>query len=294
MEQKVQHAADLFERASHLIEALPYVRQFYGKTVVIKCGGSAMTESDEMRNMMQDVALLYFCGIRPVIIHGGGSEISDLCQRLNIDVKFHEGQRVTDEHTLDIVQMVLSGKVNKSLVMQLNQTGVKAVGLSGQDAKFLQVETFSPDSPLGYVGKITHIDTELMQTLLTAGFIPVIAPLGVDAQGQTYNINGDFAASAIASSLRAEKLMILSDVDGLYAERNDPSSKLSVLTTEAANNLLVENKISGGMIPKLQACNEAVEQGVSTAHIINGKKRHSLLLEILTNHGIGTMITKGD
>ncbi|NNM60207.1 MAG: acetylglutamate kinase [Legionellales bacterium] len=280
----------LVEKASHLIEALPYVRQFYGKTIVIKCGGAAMTDSEETHSMLQDIALLYFCGIRPVIVHGGGSEISDMCQRLNLKVDFFNGQRVTDLQTLEVVQMVLSGKINKGIVSKLNQFGIKAVGVSGHDGNFLQADKFS--SELGYVGKVSHIDTALMYTLLDNAFIPVIAPLGTDKMGQTYNINADFAASAIASSLNAEKLIIMSDVHGLYADIHDPASKITTLSSETARDLLQKKQISGGMIPKLEACLEAVEKNVGAAHIINGKLTHSVLLEMLTDQGVGTMIRR--
>lgn len=286
------------ERISHLIDAFPYIRQFCGKTFVVKCGGAAITDLIQMQNMMQDIALLHFCGIHSIIIHGGGPEISTMCDRLQIPTQFSNGQRVTDATTMEIVQMVLVGKTNGALVTALNQLGVKAVGLSGQDAAFFQAKKFTypeeyslQNTDLGFVGDVVAIDPKLITTLLTAGFVPVIAPIGVDGQGQTYNVNADIAAGAMASSLAAEKLIILSDVNGVYADLNDPSTRLSSVKTNLIKHWLQEGDISGGMIPKLEACVRAIEQGVSSAHILDGKIQHSLLLGIFTDEGVGTVIT---
>lgn len=281
---------EFHNKTANLIEALPYIRHFYGKTIVIKCGGAALTETEHMQTMMQDIALLYYCGIRPVIIHGGGPDISEMCDKLQIPVEFNNGKRITDAATLEIVQMVLLGKTNRQLVNALNQQGLKAVGISGHDSGFLQAKKLSNEIDLGFVGNIAGVDTKLINTLLTENFIPVIAPIGVDAEGHAYNINADTAAAAIAGSLNAEKLIILSDVSGLYADLKDPSTHISSLTIATAKSWLQENKIAGGMIPKIEACVDAVEAGVTTAHILSGKLPHSLLLEIFTDHGIGTMI----
>jgi acetylglutamate kinase len=278
-------------KASHLIEALPYIRRFYGKTIVIKCGGAAIVNENHMQDIMQDLALLYFCGIRPVVIHGGGPEISEMCKRLQIPVMFSDGHRITDKHTLEIVQMVLLGKTNRIIVSTLNQHGVQAVGLSGHDAAFLQAKKIGTTHDLGFVGDIVSINQKLINTLLNENFIPVIAPIGVDQKGQSYNINGDIAASAIAASLIAEKLIILTDVNGIYTDVNDHSTQVSTLKINEIKNWFRENKIAGGMIPKMQACINAIEQGVPSAHILSGKLPHSLLLEIFTDKGVGTMIT---
>ncbi|HEX4044599.1 MAG TPA: acetylglutamate kinase [Gammaproteobacteria bacterium] len=293
----------LFTKASHLIEALPYIRRFYGKTFVVKCGGAAMVDEKHIQTLMQDIALLHFCGIRMVVVHGGGPDISALCDRLNIKTQFSNGLRVTDAETMEIVQMVLMGKTNRALVTALNQLGVKAVGLSGQDAACLQVvkagstasdsttnaQTESVD--LGYVGEIKAIDPSFINTLLSASFLPVIAPIGVDEGGQAYNINADIAAGAIAGALQAKKLVVLSDVNGVYLDLHDPSTQISTVNCETVRTWLQEKRIVGGMIPKLQACLTALEQGVTNAHILDGKMPHSVLLEVFTDHGVGTLIT---
>ncbi len=284
------------DKASNLIEALPYIRRFYGKIFVIKYGGAAMTDMQWMQQVMQDIALMYFCGIRPVIVHGGGPEISAMCERLQLPTQFAQGQRVTDEATMEVVQMVLLGKTNRALVTALNQHGVKAIGLSGQDAAFLQTEKLinaahAESIDLGWVGNIVGVDTAFVTNLISNNYVPIIAPIGVDAQGQAYNVNADLAAGAIAGALSAEKLVILSDVNGLYADAKNPETRLSIIKTETVTTLLQENRISGGMIPKLQACLRALEKNVSCAHILDGKMPHSLLLEIFTNEGIGTMVT---
>lgn len=280
------------EKATNLIEALPYIREFSGKTFVIKCGGAAMKDPKQISHIMRDIALLHFCGIRPVVVHGGGSEISNMCSRLNISTQFLNGHRVTDDATLEVVQMVLIGKTNKELVTSLNQFGVKAIGLSGQDANFLQAKKLVvADGDLGYVGHVASVDNKLITLLITGGFLPVIAPIGVDESGQAYNINADVAAGAIASALDAVKLIFLSDVSGVYADVNDPSTKLSVMTKETVEMWLRKKIVSAGMIPKLQTCLQTLEQGVVNVHILDGRKPHSLLLEIFTDQGVGTVIT---
>lgn len=280
------------EKASHLIEALPYIRKFNAKTFVIKCGGAAMNGQEQIKHIMRDIALLHFCGIRLVIVHGGGSEISEMCSRLRIPTKFINGQRVTDNATMEVVQMVLIGKTNKEVVTALNQFGAKAVGLSGQDASFLQVEKLGDEeTDLGYVGHVTNVDDKLIGALIAGNFLPVIAPIGVDTSGQAYNINADIVAGAIASTLKAAKLIFLSDVDGVYSDINNPTTQLSTITKDMVLNWLQTKKVTSGMIPKLQSCLQALEQGVTSVHILNGRKPHSLLLEIFTDKGVGTIIT---
>lgn len=284
------------DKAAHLIEALPYIRRFSGKIFVIKCGGSALTDAAVLQNIMQDIALLYFCGIRPIIIHGGVPEISAFCERLQLPTQFVRGQRITDAATLEIVQMVLLGKTNSALVTALNQLGVQAIGLSGQDAAFLQAKKFTGDADekidLGFVGDITKINTTLITTLLKENFLPVVTPIGVDQHGHTYNINADTAAGAIAGAMAAEKLLVLSDVNGVYEDEKNLDSRYSTLTVAKLKAWLEQNNISGGMIPKLRACVGALEQGVPSAHILDGKMPHSLLLEIFTDQGVGTLITQ--
>ncbi len=286
-------------KADHLVEALPYIRCFYGKTIVIKYGGAAMTDLTQINQVMQDIALLHFCGMRPVIVHGGGPEISELCERLDIPVKFFQGQRVTDEQTIEVVRMALLGKINFSLVSALNQQGIKAVGIAGQDGGLLRAKKFTQprdhtDSgiDLGLVGEIVSVDATLITTLLTSGFVPVIAPIGIDDQGQAYNINADAAASAIAIALAAEKLIFMSDVNGLYADIEDPNSRIESIDIDSINAGLKVERFKTGMIPKLAACVRALREGVSRVHILDGKIPHGLLLEIFTHEGMGTVITR--
>lgn len=282
------------EKATHLVEALPYIREFCNKVVVIKYGGAAMTERQHVQNVMRDIALLHFCGIRVVIVHGGGPEVSDFCKRLEIPVRFSNGLRVTDEKTLEIVQMTLLGKVNTALVTELNQHGARAVGISGHAARFLHAKKCEPQDgseDLGFVGELEHVDTHLITSLLAAGFVPVISPLGQDASGQTYNINADIAAGGIAGALGAEKLVLLSDVNGLYADKDNPATRIGSLDVATAKQWMTEGRIVNGMIPKMNACMHALDHGVKRVHILDGKIKHSLLLEIFTDQGIGTMVT---
>ena len=278
---------DIINKANTLIEALPYIREFSGKTVVIKCGGSALTDLSQLNHIMQDIALLFFCGIRVVLVHGGGPDISALCEQLHLPVQFSQGQRVTDVATMEVVQMVLLGKTNRRLVTALNQHGIKAVGFSGQDTAFLKA---APLPNLGQVGTITSVDTTLLQTLLSHPFVPVIAPIAVDAAGSAYNVNADTVAASVAGALKAQKLILLTDVNGLYGDIAKPESRISVITVDEIKQLLQVNQINGGMIPKLQACCDAISQGVVSAHMIDGTVPHSLLLEIFSNEGIGTMV----
>lgn len=283
--------ANWIDKAKHLIEALPYIRRFHQKYMVIKYGGAAMHDLAAMQNVMRDIALLHYCGIKVVIVHGGGPEISKLCERLQLTTEFINGQRKTNAETMTVTQMVLLGKINATLVTQLNQQGMKAVGISGHDTGFIQAKKFnSNEDDLGYVGEVASINTELIEILLAAHFIPVIAPIGVDVDGQAYNINADVAAGAVAVALKAEKLVLLSDINGVYADSTNPVTRVSVMDTDTVKAWVEEGRINGGMIPKLRACLQALEGGVSRAHILNGKIPHSLLLEMFTDEGVGTMI----
>lgn len=277
-------------KAQTLIEALPYIRKFYNKIVVVKYGGSAMLDDELKMNVIQDVALLKLVGMHPVIVHGGGKEISKWVSMMGKEPEFVNGLRVTDEETMGVAEMVLN-KVNKSLVQFLEKNGVKAVGLTGKDGGMLHVDKKLADGrDIGFVGNITHVDTKIIDTLIENGYVPVIAPIGMDDNYQAYNINADDAACAIAESLGAEKLAFLSDVVGVCKDPKDPSTLFSVLTLEDAEQLISDGFVGGGMIPKLRNCIDAVKSGVSRVHILDGRKPHCLLLEFFTQKGVGTAI----
>ncbi|MDO5707389.1 MAG: acetylglutamate kinase [Andreesenia angusta] len=277
-------------KAKVLIEAIPYIQSFRGKTVVIKYGGSAMVDERIKKMMIEDIALLRLIGINIVVVHGGGPFINEMLDKMKIEPEFKEGLRVTDQETMDIVEMVLSGKVNKNIVNDIQKLDLKSVGISGKDGMTLKAEKLYKDGiDLGYVGKIISVDTELIDGLIKSGSIPVIAPIGRDDQGNTYNINADYAAIAIASELNAQKLVFVTDVKGVMRDVNDPNSLISYMNLEEARMNIENGIISGGMIPKVECCIEAVENGVNTVHIIDGNLDHSMLLEIFTQDGIGTM-----
>lgn len=277
-------------KAQTLIEALPYIRKFYNKIVVVKYGGSAMLDEELKMNVIQDVALLKLVGMHPVIVHGGGKEISKWVSMMGKEPEFVNGLRVTDLETMGVAEMVLN-KVNKSLVQFLEKNGVKAVGLTGKDGGMLNVEKKLADGrDIGYVGNITHVDTKIIDTLIENGYVPVIAPIGMDENYQAYNINADDAACAIAEALGAEKLAFLTDIEGVYKDPKDPSTLMSVLTLEDAEQLISDGYIGGGMLPKLRSCIDAVKSGVSRVHILDGRKAHCLLLEFFTQRGVGTAI----
>ncbi len=290
----------IVEKASILIEALPYIRKFYGKTFVIKYGGAAQVKPELKDAFAQDVVLLKYIGINPVIVHGGGPRISDTMKQMGKEPKFIEGQRVTDQETVDIVEMVLGGLVNKEIVSLINNHGGRAVGLSGKDgglvkAKKKIIKKQSPETgvdeiiDLGLVGEVETIDSSILTTLDLSGFIPVIAPVGVSKDGNTLNINADFVASAIASALSAEKLVLITDVEGV----TDKKGKLISTLKKSRISALKKNKtISGGMLPKVDSCIKALQGGVKKAHIVDGRVQHCLLLEIFTESGIGTEILK--
>lgn len=285
--------------ADILIEALPYIRRFYGMTVVIKYGGHAMVDEQLKEDFARDITLLKFIGLNPVIVHGGGPQINQVLERMGIHSQFVRGMRLTDEPTMDVVEMVLGGKVNKRIVAQINQQGGKAVGLSGKDgglihAKKLHIvqqdeKTNTPEiiDP-GLVGQVTHVDPSIVHTLIKKDFIPVIAPIGTGDSGETYNINADLVASSIAIALSAGRLVFLTDVDGVL----DASGELiSSIDADSIQKMVKEETLSGGMIPKIECALEALKNGIEKVHIINGRRRHALLIEFFTDQGIGTEVT---
>ncbi|MDX1466877.1 MAG: acetylglutamate kinase [Halomonas sp.] len=282
-----------------LSEALPYIQRFSGKTVVVKYGGNAMTEDALIDSFARDMVLMKEVGINPVVVHGGGPQIGDLLAKLNIESRFVNGMRVTDAETMDVVEMVLGGLVNKGIVNLINQSGGKAIGLTGKDgaqirARQLKVEHQSPEMTapeiidIGHVGEVEHISTDLIEMLAARDFIPVIAPIGVDAKGRSYNINADLVAGKVAEALDAEKLMLLTNVAGLM---NAEGEVLTGLTTGQVDALIADGTIHGGMLPKIRCALEAVKGGAKSAHIIDGRVPHATLLEIFTNAGVGTLIT---
>jgi acetylglutamate kinase len=279
-------------RAAILVEALPYIQAFSGKTVVIKFGGNAMVDDALAHSFAADVVLLRAIGLKPVVVHGGGPQIGDLLDKLGIETEFRDGLRVTDADTLDVARMVLTGSVNADIVSAINQRDRVAVGLSGEDAGLITAEQRHVD--LGYVGDVVEVDRRILDTLIEADFIPVISTIGSDVDGQSYNINADTAAIAIAANLEAEKLIYLTDVPGVLTDVADPSTLISRLSTARAKGLIADGIIAGGMIPKIEACLDAVADGVGSAHILDGRIPHVVLLELLTDAGVGTMITRAD
>ena len=281
------------DKSKILIEALPYIKCFSGKTVVIKYGGSAMLNEELKKSVLQDIALMKLVGISPVIVHGGGPEINKMLKQMDKQPEFINGLRVTDEETMEIVEMVLSGKVNKDIVTNIQTQGFNAVGISGKDGNILKARKKLIDGQdAGFVGEIIDVDTNLIKILIQNDFIPVIAPTGMDETGNTYNINADYAASAIAGALGAEKLVFLTDIAGVLRNINDDKSIISNMTVSEAKKLISDGTVSGGMIPKVDCCIEGVEKGVKTVHILDGRVEHSLLLEVFTETGIGTMINR--
>ena len=284
----------LMAKANTLIEALPYIQKFKDKIVVVKYGGSAMLDEQLQQNVIKDVALLKLVGMQPIIVHGGGKEISKWVGLLGKEAKFVQGLRVTDAETMEVAEMVLS-KVNKRLVQMLEQLGVKAAGICGKDGGTLKCEKkLASGEDIGFVGNVTTVDTGLIDTLLVNDYIPVIAPIGMDDNFLSYNINADDAACAIATAMGAEKLAFLTDIEGVYRDFEDKDSLISVLTLDGADELLGSGVIGGGMLPKLQNCVDAVKEGVAGVHILDGRVQHSLLLEFFTDKGIGTAIVKGE
>lgn len=296
---------NVIQKADVLIEALPYIQRFYGKTIVIKYGGAAMVDEDLKNKVMLDIVLLKYIGINPVLVHGGGPEITKMLERVGKKTQFINGLRITDEETMEIAEMILSGKINKGIVALINKSGGRAVGLSGKDANLItarkhvaKVKTTNGDGStsedlvdIGFVGDVENINPDIINTLSKDGYIPVISSVGVGEDGKAYNINADLVAGEIARSLSADKLIMLTDVEGIFERFGDDTSLISALSIAEARALLSSEKLGGGMLPKLQACIRAVEGGVTRAHIIDGRKPHTILLEIFTDEGIGTMIT---
>jgi len=279
-------------RADVLVEALPYIRRFAGRTVVVKYGGNALagtSEHDALALFAEDIVLMHTVGIRPVVVHGGGPQINEMLSRLNIESKFVNGLRVTDEATMQVVQMVLNGSVNPQIVSAINVHGNVAVGLSGEDGRTLQVT--ARDVSLGFVGDIEKVRTHVIDGLLADGLVPVLSTVGVDINGQPYNINADTAAGAIAEALGAEKIVYLTDIAGLRKDIDDAQSLIQRITVDELSALIADGTISGGMIPKVESCMQAVRGGVKSAHILDGRIAHVLLLELFTDQGVGTMIT---
>ena len=276
------------ERAEVLVQALPYIRRYTGKVVVVKYGGNAMVNEQLKQQVMEDVVLLWLIGVKVVLVHGGGPEISQTMKALGKEAVFVDGLRVTDRETVDIVQMVLAGKINKTLVNLLEMKGGQAMGISGMDGRLIEAEI--KDERLGYVGEITHINIQPVTDLLEKGYIPVISTLGCDREGNAYNINGDTAAARVAGALKAERLIMLSDIPGLLRDKDDPATLIPELSVAEAGQLRREGVISGGMIPKLECCVEAIRRGVKKVIIMDGRVPHSILMELLTDEGAGTMV----
>ena len=279
------------QRAEVLAQALPYIKKYNGKIVVVKYGGNAMVNEHLKEQVMEDIVLLWLIGVKVVLVHGGGPEISDMMARLGKKPAFVDGLRVTDKETVDIVQMVLAGKVNKALVTFLEAKGGKAMGICGMDGRLIEAKI--KDERLGYVGAITHINISPVVDLLEKGYIPVISTVGCDREGNTYNINGDTAAAHIAGALHAERLIMMTDVAGILRDKDDPASLISAVTVDEAMDLCAEGIVSGGMIPKVDCCIEAIQKGVQNVIIMDGRVPHSILMEILTDEGAGTMV-KGE
>ena len=277
------------QRAQVLTEALPYIRSYNGKIVVVKYGGNAMVSEQLRQQVMEDMVLLWLVGVKVVLVHGGGPEITEMMNRLGKEPKFIDGLRVTDQETVDIAQMVLAGKVNKTLVKLLEVKGGKAMGISGMDGGLIQAQMRNPD--LGFVGSITGVNIEPVMDLLEKGYIPVISTLGCDREGNTYNINGDTAAACIAGALHAERLIMMTDIAGVLRDKNDPTTLIREMTISEAVKLFEENIIAGGMIPKVECCIDAIHRGVERVIIMDGRVPHSILMEILTDEGAGTMVT---
>lgn len=278
------------DKAEVLIEALPYIQRFNRKIIVVKYGGSAMVDEKLKARVIQDVTLLKLVGFKPIIVHGGGKEISRWVGKVGMKPEFKNGLRVTDEATMELAEMVL-GKVNKSLVQLVESLGVRAIGISGKDGRLLSVKKkYANGEDIGFVGDVTNVNADILYDLLEKDFLPIICPVGLDDDNNTYNINADDAACAIAKAMKAEKLAFLTDIEGVYKDPQDPSTLISELTVSEAHKLVGDGYIGGGMLPKINNCIEAIESGVSRVHILDGRIPHCLLLEIFTNRGIGTAI----
>ena len=287
---------EYIEKAKVLSEALPYFRQFYGKTVVIKYGGSAMEDAEIRQTIAKDIVLMKYVGVNPVVVHGGGKAINEVMAKMGKTPAFHDGMRVTDEETRDIVEMVLVGRINKEVVSLINRAGGKAIGISGKDADMIQATRYqlenAPDVDIGYVGRVSRVNPDPLRALEQSGYIAVVAPIGFGDDGQTYNINADSVAGEIAAALKAEKLVLLTDTPGILRKKGDESSLISTLEPSQVEDLIDSGVIEGGMLPKVEACERALEAGVGKTHIIDGRVLHALLLEIFTDKGIGTQLVR--
>jgi acetylglutamate kinase len=281
------------EKAAILVEALPYIRDFYGRTVVVKYGGSAMADCRLRKAVMEDIVLMRYVGMHPIVVHGGGPNITRMLKRLGISTRFVDGLRITDEETMEVVEMVLVGKINKDIVAGLNDMGGLAVGLSGKDGMLIRADHMSGKEHLGFVGQVREINTGVLETITEKGYIPVISPIGAGNHGQSFNINADHVASALATALKADKLVLLTDVPGILAVPDDVSSRISRLRASEVESYIDCGIISGGMIPKVECCVEALQGGVNRTHILDGRIPHSILLEIFTDEGIGSMVVNG-
>lgn len=289
------------DKANILVEALPYIEDFHGKIIVIKYGGNAMVNDTLKEKVMEDIALMRFVGIHPVIVHGGGPEITGFLQKLGKESSFVAGLRVTDEETVEVAEMVLDGKINSEIVKRMNRRGVRAVGLSGEDANLIRAKkklatVYENETPrevdIGYVGEVASINTDILETLIRNDYVPVIAPIGTGVSGENYNINADYVAAKVAGALKAERLMLLTDVEGVYKDFGDKNSFISILTAAKAKEYIRNGVIQGGMIPKIEACLAAMDEGVDKAHIIDGRLPHSLILEMFTAEGVGTQVIR--
>lgn len=282
------------DKAQVLIEALPYIQRFNRKIIVVKYGGSAMIDEELKKQVIEDVTLLKLVGFKPIIVHGGGKEISRWVGKIGMEPRFINGLRVTDADTMEVAEMVL-GKVNKSLVQHVEELGVRAIGISGKDGGLLKVnKKYSNGEDIGFVGEVKEVNADILYDLLEKDFLPIVCPVGMDDEFNTYNINADDAACAIACAVQAEKLAFLTDIEGVYKDPDDPKTLISELWVEEAKKLMEEGYIGGGMLPKLNNCIDAIESGVSRVHILDGRIPHCLLLEIFTNKGIGTAILNGE
>jgi len=281
------------EKAAILVEALPYIKDFYGKRVVIKYGGAAMTDCDLKQKVMQDIVLMRYVGMQPIVVHGGGPAINSMLNRLGIESEFINGLRVTSQDAMEIVEMVLGGKINGEIVAGINASGGKAIGITGKDGVLIEAKPMDPDGIMGFVGEIVNINPQIIETIIENGYIPVIAPIGIDQEQAAYNINADLVAAAIAVKMKADKLVLLTDVPGLLQNPQDSNSLISELKVSEVEGYIQQGVIAGGMVPKVQCCVEAVTGGVGRTHIIDGRVPHSILLEIFTREGIGTMVVNG-
>ena len=285
---------EVLKKAEVLVEALPYIQSFNRKIIVVKYGGSAMSNEELQRNVIKDVTLLKLVGFKPIIVHGGGKAISNWVSKVGKEAKFINGLRVTDDETMEIAEMVL-GRVNKQLVSMVQELGIKAVGISGKDGRMMKVtKKYSDGQDIGYVGEVESVDPKVLYDLLDDDYLPIVAPIGFDDEFKTYNVNADDAACAIAKAVHAEKLAFLTDIEGVYKDINDKSSFISRLTCSEADKLISGGYIGGGMLPKLNNCTNAVKEGVHRVHILDGRIPHCLLLEIFTNKGIGTVFLDDD